>query len=385
MGWLRNKKKKKRKPTKPVILANERGAKLLEELIECCDGKSNPINFFSADQILKVTNSFSESNYISRLAGYGCYHWTEWYSGKNESHPKILVKKLYRYGDGTFSRDIAISSMVSGHNNFLKLVGCCLESEYPVMIYDGLKKHYKLDISEQPWNRRMKISEDIATALAYLHTAFPRPFVYRCHSIRNILLDEDGVAKLNDFSYCVSIPQGETFVKVDNLAGATGYIDENYLRNGVVSEETDVFAIGMLMLKFLMGEKGGEDDDDNNSYRSAAMSEINDQRRQFSEETESEEEGEFYGEGDDDDDSATMLRPANLSYFRRFKSMAERRMDEFADLEMLEKMGEISKNELSQMKAFKMLSLRCIGCKRGIIPTMVEVAKELKKIQKFSS
>ncbi|XP_023643836.1 inactive serine/threonine-protein kinase At1g67470 [Capsella rubella] len=258
MGWLRNKKKKKRKPTKPVILANERGAKLLEELIECCDGKSNPINFFSADQILKVTNSFSESNYISRLAGYGCYHWTEWYSG-------------------------------------------------------------------------------------------------------------------------------ETFVKVDNLAGATGYIDENYLRNGVVSEETDVFAIGMLMLKFLMGEKGGEDDDDNNSYRSAAMSEINDQRRQFSEETESEEEGEFYGEGDDDDDSATMLRPANLSYFRRFKSMAERRMDEFADLEMLEKMGEISKNELSQMKAFKMLSLRCIGCKRGIIPTMVEVAKELKKIQKFSS
>lgn len=50
----------------------------------------------------------------------------------------------------------------------------------------------------------MKIAEDIATALAYLHTAFPRPFVYANMKLENILLDEDGVAKLWDFSSCVS-------------------------------------------------------------------------------------------------------------------------------------------------------------------------------------
>ncbi|EOA34898.1 hypothetical protein CARUB_v10022484mg [Capsella rubella] len=142
------------------------------------------------------------------------------------------------------------------------------------------------------------------------------------------------------------------------------------------------------MLRLLMGEmlwkcyeddkKEGEadcegDDDDNNSCHSEAMWEINDQRRQFS------DEGD-----DDDDDAATMLRTDKPSFFRLFKFIEDRRTEEIADPEMLEKMSDISEEEVSQMKAFKMLSLRCVGHK-GEIPTMVEVAKELKKIQKISS
>ncbi|EOA34724.1 hypothetical protein CARUB_v10022295mg [Capsella rubella] len=302
----------RRKRNKKLILANKRGAKLLEDLIECCDGKSNSIKFFSAHQILKATDYFSHSNLVA-------LH--DWYSGKNENHRKILVRKFNRNRDGRICRDIAVSSMVSGHKNFMKLVGCCLECENPVMVYDDVKKHYELDISRELWERRMKIAEDIAIGLAYLHTAFPRPFVYRSFSDGNILLDEDGVAKLTGFSFCVSIPQGETFVKVDVVAGTLNYMDEKYYRNLVVSEETDVFAFGILMLRLLTGDE------------------------------------------------------------RRFKFIEERRMDEVIDPEMLEKMGEISEEELSQMKAFKMLSLRCIGHK-GEIPTIVEVAKELKKIQR---
>ena len=146
--------------------------------------------------------TISATNLVSRKEFY--YHW---YSGKNENHPMILIKKdlglssLFKVD--LLSRDIAVSSMVSGHKTFLKLVGCCLEFEDSVKVYHGVKKHYKLEISEHPWKRRMKIVEDIATALAYLHTAFPRLFVYRILSHWNILLDEDGVAKLTDFSHCV--------------------------------------------------------------------------------------------------------------------------------------------------------------------------------------
>ncbi|CAL9239254.1 unnamed protein product [Arabidopsis halleri] len=204
---------RKNKPTSDI--AYKRGALLLENLIECCDGKSNPMKLFSADEIRKATNNFSESNEVSKLFDFE-YNW---YSGKNLNHDMILIKSSLRWLHdsrlGRVCRDIAVSSMVSGHKNFLKLVGCCLEFENQVMVYHGVKKHYYLDLKEQPWKRRMKIAEDIATALAYLHTAFPRPFIYRCMFLENILLDEDGVAKLNDFSYCVSIPE-ETFVKVDD-------------------------------------------------------------------------------------------------------------------------------------------------------------------------
>ncbi|KAG7588889.1 Serine-threonine/tyrosine-protein kinase catalytic domain [Arabidopsis suecica] len=343
MGWLR--KKKKKKPKSDVV--SESGAQLLEDLIECCDGKSNPIKFFSANEIRKATNNFSYSNFVHELA----YYYV-WYSGKNENHPMILIKKSGELGEDLLCRDIAVSSMVSGHKNFLKLVGCCLESEDPAMVYNGVKKHYQLEISEQPWKRRMKIAEDIATALAYLHTAFPRPFVYRSLSLRKILLDEDGVAKLNDFSYCVSIPEGETFVKVDEKAhGFYSYLDDNYKSGGVVSEKTDVFAFGMFMgLTLLLGNRSIE-----------------------------EEEEESQGGGSNTDYDFDSMRK-RLAQNVMSKLKEDRRMEEIADPKMIEKMGQISEQELCQMEAFRILSLRCIG-PREEVPTMVEVAKELKKIQ----
>jgi serine/threonine protein kinase len=342
MGWLRKKKKPK------SDIASERGAKLVEELIECCDGKSNPIKFFSADEILKATNDFSDSNFVLRLEVP-----FKWYSGKNENHPMILIKKDVGWWSGLrvdrLCRDIAVSSMVSGHKNFMKLVGCCLELDYPVMVYHSVKKHYKLEISEQPWKKRMKIAEDIATALAYLHTAFPRPFVYRILSHWNILLDEDGVAKLTDFSHCVSIPEGETFVRVDRDVGLYSYFADNYVRSGLVSDKTDVFAFGIFMgHRLLLGYE------------------------YYFEHYRGEEE-----ESEDGFDSLMKRHARNLLSTLK----EDRPMEEIADSKMIEKMGQISEQERCQMKAFLKLSLRCTGPSEEV-PTMVEVAKELNKIQR---
>ncbi|XP_020890921.1 probable inactive receptor-like protein kinase At1g65250 [Arabidopsis lyrata subsp. lyrata] len=341
MGWFWRKMNKKR--------TLERGAMVLKDLIELGHGISNPIKFFSADEILKATNNFSKSNHVFRLAYY-----SDWYSGKNENHPMILIKKRARFWSlrtDLMCRDIAVSSMVSGHKNFLKLVGCCLELEKPVLVYDGVKKHYRLKISEQTWKRRMKIAEDIATALAYLHTAFPRPFVYRTLFPWNILLDEDGVAKLIDFSFCVSIPEGETFVRVDRAEGFYSWLldDSGISLDRVVSEKTDVFAFGMFMgRRLLLGN------------------------RRIGEKEESE------GGGSDTGYASKMKRRVQ-NVMSKLKE--DRRMEEIADPKMIEKMGHISEQELCQMNAFLMLSRRCIGPSEEV-PTMVEVAKELKKIQR---
>ncbi|EFH63166.1 hypothetical protein ARALYDRAFT_338701 [Arabidopsis lyrata subsp. lyrata] len=82
MDWLW-KKKKKKKPKSDVVsdIVSVRGAKLLKDLIEFGHGISNPIKFFSADEILKATNYFSDSNHVFLSLPF------DWYSGKNENHP----------------------------------------------------------------------------------------------------------------------------------------------------------------------------------------------------------------------------------------------------------------------------------------------------------
>ena len=63
------------------------------------------------------------------------------------------------------------------------------------------------------WERRLKIARQIAHALSYLHTAFPRPVIHMSISLYNILLDENDVPKLSSFFFSVSIPEGEADVE----------------------------------------------------------------------------------------------------------------------------------------------------------------------------
>ncbi|KFK35009.1 hypothetical protein AALP_AA5G222300 [Arabis alpina] len=345
MDWWKKKKSLTVVQKQSLARGLERGAMLTEDLIECCDGKSNPIKFFSPSQIFKATENLCKSSIVSEF-----YDYERWYSGTLDNQRMILVKKSWRAqpsnpeGFCSEVRDIAISSMVSGHKNFMKLVGCCLETEIPFMVYYVGKKQYsRIDlVTILSWKRRMKIAEEIATALAYLHTAFSRPFLYCNMDIRNILLDEDGVAKLIDFSNCVSIPHGETFVKLGYVRGAYDYIDDDYMTTGLVSEITDAFAFGILMQKLLTGEEVFRHLYGRKDWKNLA-------KRKF---------------------------PRWLS-----KSLGEERMNEIVDPKMLEKMGGVSEEERCRMEAFLILSERCIRL-RGEVPKMVQVAKELKRLRK---
>ncbi|EOA30867.1 hypothetical protein CARUB_v10014010mg [Capsella rubella] len=354
MDWW--KKKMSRAVVKKERLARgqRRGEMFLKELIQCCDGKSNPIKFFSADQILKATaRDFCKCNTLERSQNVcECSRVSEllsqgkWYSGMLDNHRMILVKKMLgRSPDPPRDicsgppKDIAISSMLSGHKNFMKLVGCCLEFEYPVLVYYGAEKQYSpIDLKVVvSLRKRMKIAEEVASALAYLHSAFPRPFVYRNMGFRNILLDEDGVAKLIDLSYCVSIPKGKTFLKLTWVGRDYDYMDDDHLFNRVVSEKTDAFGFGIFMQKLVAGEESFDELCGLKNWR--GINKV----------------------------------PKRLSA----KSMGEGSVDEIVDPKMLEKVSEV---ERYRMEFFLNLSERCIGL-RGEVPEMVQVAKELKRFR----
>lgn len=151
---------------------------------------------------------------------------------------------------------------MSVHKSFMKLLGCCLEAQIPILVFEYVGDRTLSDFlwgSEearcQPllWIPRSKIAVDMANAVAFLHAAFAKPIVFRNIKPLNILLDDNHEAKLSDFSISISIPKGESHVR-DSVAGATGLIAPEYLTTGNFNEKQDVFNFGVFLLVLLSGQ-----------------------------------------------------------------------------------------------------------------------------------
>nr|TKR75365.1 inactive serine/threonine-protein kinase [Populus alba] len=115
----------------------DRGGELLEELIAFCNGRSNPIRNFSLNQLQKSIDDYHPSLPLETLKDLEDFKF-KWYKGILEQ--RLVFIKMYRVCDIEVYRDIVVSSQMSGHNNVLKLSGCCLEiSKEGIPLIDHVK------------------------------------------------------------------------------------------------------------------------------------------------------------------------------------------------------------------------------------------------------
>lgn len=97
---------------------------------------------------------------------------------------------------------------------------------------------------------------EIASAVAYLHVGFSRPVVSRDIKPTTIVLQEENVAQLFDFTLSLSIPEGETHINDSNrVIGTFGFMAPEYRTTGDFSEKSDVYSFGALLLELLTGKK----------------------------------------------------------------------------------------------------------------------------------
>ncbi|KAL7231858.1 hypothetical protein ACSBR2_009979 [Camellia fascicularis] len=108
--------------------------------------------------------------------------------------------------------------------------------------------------SSLTWKSRLKITNDIAYAIIYMHTVFSAPIIYRDLEPNNIIINQSSVAELLDFSVSISIPPGETQVE-DKVVGTVGFIDPEYMSTGFLTEKSDVYSFGVILLELLTGKK----------------------------------------------------------------------------------------------------------------------------------
>ncbi|XP_022959758.1 probable receptor-like protein kinase At1g80640 isoform X2 [Cucurbita moschata] len=145
------------------------------------------------------------------------------------------------------------------HQNVIKLLGHCIRDETRFLVYEMMQNgslesqlHGPSHGSALTWHLRMKIAVDIARGLEYLHEHRSPPVVHRDLKSSNILLDSDFNAKLSDFGLTVNLGAQNKNIK---LSGTLGYVAPEYLLDGKLTDKSDVYAFGVVLLELLTGKK----------------------------------------------------------------------------------------------------------------------------------
>ncbi|KFK43950.1 hypothetical protein AALP_AA1G195700 [Arabis alpina] len=236
------------------------GGLLLQQQLTSNDGNLEKAKVFSSKELEKATENFS----VNRVLGQGGQGTV--YKGMLVDGRIVAVKKSKVVDEDKveeFINEVVILSQIN-HRNIVRLLGCCLETEVPVLVYEfipngNLFEHlHQVDESDDytmvTWEMRLRIAVDIAGALSYLHSAAWFPIYHRDIKSTNIMLDEKYRAKVSDFGTSRSVTIDHTHLTTV-VAGTMGYMDPEYFQSSKFTDKSDVYSFGVVLVELITGEK----------------------------------------------------------------------------------------------------------------------------------
>ncbi|GLU14519.1 hypothetical protein SLE2022_310820 [Rubroshorea leprosula] len=211
---------------------------------------------FTYEELASATNGFSDANLIGQ-GGFGYVHKGVLPNGK-----VVAIKQLKAgsgQGEREFCAEVEIISRVH-HRHLVSLVGYCITGERRMLVYEfvpnnTLKFHlHGNGRAVMSWRSRMRIALGAAKGLAYLHEDCHPKIIHRDIKAANILLDESFEAKVADFGLAKFSLDTDTHVST-RVMGTFGYLAPEYACTGKLTDKSDVFSFGVVLLEMITGRR----------------------------------------------------------------------------------------------------------------------------------
>lgn len=209
------------------------------------------------EDIMRMTENLSEKYII----GYGASSTV--YKCVLKNCKPVAIKRLYSHYPRClkeFETELGTVGSIK-HRNLVSLQGYSLSPTGNLLFYDYMENGSLWDLLHGPtkkkkldWDTRLKIALGAAQGLSYLHHDCSPRIIHRDIKSSNILLDKDFEAHLTDFGIAKSLCISKSFTST-YIMGTIGYIDPEYARTSRLTEKSDVYSYGIVLLELLTGRK----------------------------------------------------------------------------------------------------------------------------------
>ncbi|KAH9307120.1 hypothetical protein KI387_043792 [Taxus chinensis] len=201
-------------------------------------------------------------NFVDRLGhgGFGTVFKGELPNGCKIA-VKILDKSKHSHQKHFMNEVVTIGRI--HHLHLVRLLGYCFEGSKRALIYEymvngSLERYiHGDDQNVLDWKQLYSIAMGTARGIAYLHDGCRSRILHCDIKPHNVLLDASFSPKVADFGLAKLTDREESHVFLTDARGTPGYVaPEVWSRNnGPVSDKSDVYSYGMLVMEMAGGRK----------------------------------------------------------------------------------------------------------------------------------